>query len=164
MSTGIDAVVFRSLCAPAGSAAALLDLIAAGTETAQRALPMGWRRTPEQVADVLLERRLWLAQFAVVGARVVGFKLGYGRRPERFYSWLGGVHPDFRRRGIARRFMVEQHDWCAARGVEVIETATTNGFRGMLLLNLHSGFDVVGTRTTDGQLSILMSKRLAPPS
>lgn len=32
----------------------------------------------------------------------IGYKLGYERQRDTFYSWLGGVHPDFRRRGIAR--------------------------------------------------------------
>ena len=42
---------------------------------------------------------------ALLDGRVVGFKLGFCDRPERFYSWMGGVHPDFRRRGIARELM-----------------------------------------------------------
>ncbi|GEM_PF-5500579 len=31
--------------------------------------------------------------------RPIGFKLGYEHRPETFYSWLGGVDEDFKRRG-----------------------------------------------------------------
>lgn len=155
-------VGFRSLDQFEGERATLVALIAAGEPTAKAALPDGWRRKPGEVADILMSHRRWLAQFALAGERVVGFKLGYAERRARFYSWLGGVHPEFRRMGIARRLMRAQHDWCRAEGFELVETATTNAFRPMLFLNLHSGFDIVGTRVIDGQLSILMSKHLDP--
>lgn len=158
-----DGITWRTLDEQGGERPALVELIAAGAAAARRALPMGWRRSPEEVAEILTSHRRWLAQFALAGARVVGFKLGYAERPRRFYSWLGGVDPDFRRRGIARRLMQEQHGWCRDAGFEVVETVTTNDFRPMLILNLHSGFDVVGTRVVDGRLSIVLHKHLEPP-
>ena len=47
---------------------------------------------------------------------LVGFKLGYAVTSKRYYSWLGGVHPDHRRRGIALALMTRQHEWIASRG------------------------------------------------
>ncbi len=155
-------IEFRALDHHAPDEAALVALIEAGKTAAVRALPLGWRRWPHEVAGILTEHRMWLAQFALAGEQVVGFKLGYAERKTRFYSWLGGVDPAFRRRGIARRLMADQHAWCAAQGIELVQTSTTNDFRGMLLLNLHSGFDIVGTKTSDGRLSILMEKHLPP--
>lgn len=144
--------------------APLVRAITEATGVAERALPHGWRRTAEAVAAILTERSKWLAQFARLGpdpdAPIVGFKLGYAERAERFYSWLGGVGPDFRRQGIARRLMVEQHQWCRAEGFEQVDTSTTNGFRPMLLLNIRMGFDIVGTRAGPNTLNILLSKRL----
>ncbi len=146
--------------------APLIRRVEAARSAAERALPNGLQRPPAAVAGILVERSKWLAQFARVGegpdAPVVGFKLGYAERSTRFYSWLGGVDPDFRRRGIARQLMVDQHRWCTAEGFELIETSTTNRFRAMLLLNLRMGFDVVGTRAGEHALNILLAKSLKP--
>ena len=141
---------------------ALVPLIAASRAAALRALPIGWTDWPAEVAAVLTDHRMWLAQFALRGERVVGLKLGYAVRRTRFYSWIGGVDPAFRRRGIARHLMAEQHRWCAGQGIETVETSTTNDHRGMLLLNVAAGFDVVGSKSTAGRLSILLEKRLTP--
>lgn len=153
-------IVLRSVDHDADDA--LVDLIAASKGAALRAMPIGWPDWPQRVADILTEHRRWLALFALSGDRVVGVKLGYAERRTRFYSWLGGVDPAFRRRGIARRMMHAQHAWCIAQGIGLVETSTTNDFRGMLLLNLHGGFDIVGTKHSGGRLSILMQKHLPP--
>ncbi|MBK7940001.1 MAG: GNAT family N-acetyltransferase [Lewinellaceae bacterium] len=31
--------------------------------------------------------------------------------PDTFYSWLGGVLPEYRRQGVATQLMQHQHDW-----------------------------------------------------
>ena len=97
--------------------------------------------------------------------RAVGYKLGYARELDVFYSWLGGVHPDFRQQGIARELLERQHRWCAARGFRLVLTETRTPFKSMLVLNLKQGFDVVGTSVdADGQLSVLLGKTLASAS
>ena len=48
---------------------------------------------------------------ARVGEQLVGFKLGYAHTPTRYYSWLGGVDPEYRRQGIAGGLMHRQHAW-----------------------------------------------------
>lgn len=124
-------------------------------------------------ADVLpshravdLEGRLGSAQsplsvLAFAGEQLVGFKLGYSDRPGRFYSWLGGVAPDWRRQGIARESMARQHAWCRAQGFTRVRTHSTNTHRAMLLLNLSWGFDVVGTVCPPGRgLRIVLEKGL----
>src|SRR5688572_7603596 len=47
---------------------------------------------------------------------VAGFKLGYRRGATLLYSWLGGVHPDARRQGVAAELMRRQHDWAKTQG------------------------------------------------
>ncbi len=64
----------------------------------------------------LIERIQRVNEPVLVGARrpngsLVGFKLGYCRRPQLHYSWLGGVHPEARRQGLARKLMIHQHEW-----------------------------------------------------
>ncbi len=100
-------------------------------------------------------------QTAVVENQVVGFKLGYELSSRKFYSWLGGVHPEFRGLGIASSLMKAQHDWCLQQGYQKIQTKTQNRFRAMLLLNIKQGFDIIGTQDSDeGGMKIILEKSL----
>lgn len=89
----------------------------------------------------------------------VAFKLGYQEDAQTYYSWLGGVLPDYRRQGISGRLMREQHEWCVQRGYTRVRTKTRNQWREMLVLNIRSGFDIVSTYTKeDGVVRIVMEK------
>lgn len=102
-----------------------------------------------------------LLQLALVGRTVIGYKLGYRRNPEVFYSWLGGILPEFRRRGVARELLRRQHAWCRAHGYRRVRTDTTNAFRDMLLLNIRAGFDVIGTfHDAERGLTIMLERAL----
>lgn len=46
-------------------------------------------------------------------------------------------------------------------GYNVIRTQTRNTWREMLILNLQNGYDVVGTRTEQGETTILLEKCLS---
>lgn len=93
--------------------------------------------------------------------QAVGFKLGYEHDREEFYSWLGGVLPDYRNLGIARDLMLSQHEWCKQQGYKKVQTKTQNRFKEMLLLNLQNGFEVVGTHPADKHgLKIVLEKIL----
>lgn len=80
---------------------------------------------------------------AEADGRVVGCKLGYDRDGE-FYSWLGGVLPAYRRRGIARGLALAQEAWARRRGYTAIAFKTRNQHKAMLAFALQNGFDVVG--------------------
>lgn len=98
---------------------------------------------------------------ALDGEDVIGFKLGYSDRPGRFYSWIGGVAPEHRRRGIAAELMRRQHQRCAAKGYTRIRTHTTNDHKPMLLLNIRSGFDIIGVTAAPGRgLRVVMERAL----
>ncbi len=93
-----------------------------------------------------LERRHQiLSCLALRGDELVGYKIGYEERPAYFESWVGGVSPDSRRSGIAADLMAHQHRWCAEHGFKLVTTITEGSNHAMLILNLRSGFDVVGT-------------------
>jgi ribosomal protein S18 acetylase RimI-like enzyme len=96
---------------------------------------------------------------AVSGTLLVGFKFGYAETSRRYYSWLGGVHPDFRQRGIASCLMEQQHRWVAAAGFAAVETSATPDNAAMLRLNQRFGFETIGTYARRGP-RVLMSKRL----
>jgi GNAT superfamily N-acetyltransferase len=99
--------------------------------------------------DYLLDR-LPLLDSRSLGAaraddrRLIGFKLGYRRGRTSFYSWLGGVHPDARGRGLARRLMTVQHEWAVSRGYTQIETRTRATNQVMIIANLKGGFRITG--------------------
>ncbi|MEQ1879005.1 MAG: GNAT family N-acetyltransferase [Bdellovibrionia bacterium] len=104
--------------------------------------------------------KLFLATAELEG-RLIGYKLGWEEDKWRFYSWLGGVLPEYRGLGIATSLMSAQHDWCRKQGYHKVSTKTQNRFREMLILNLKSGFQVIGTHeSSDGGLKIVMEKDL----
>lgn len=75
--------------------------------------------------------------------RPVGFKLGYDRYQDgSFYSWLGGVIPEFRRQGIAGLLARNQEKWAVAEGFRSIRIKTRNKFKGMLIFLLKTGFQI----------------------
>ena len=91
----------------------------------------------------------------------VGFKIGYERDQSEFYSWLGGVLPEYRGLGVAAKLMTTQHEWCQRQGYLKIGTKTQNRFKEMLMLNIKNGFEIIGTDPTDKDgMKILMEKKI----
>lgn len=112
-----------------------------------------------------IERFDYFTKFTLIMAykegHPVGFKFGYAQTKDLFYSWTGGVIPEFRNNGIARELMRLQHDWCLDNDFKMIETRSRNKFPEMLLLNIKSGFKIMGTFTdTDGAPKIIFRKEL----
>jgi GNAT superfamily N-acetyltransferase len=98
---------------------------------------------------------------ADVEEQLVGFKIGYATARRKYYSWLGGVHPAFRGRGIASELMLRQHRWLAERGYSTVETAANQENHAMAQLNLRHGFSICGVRVAASRTQILYSKALA---
>ena len=93
--------------------------------------------------------------------RLLGFKLGYGKDGDTFYSWLGGVHPDFRDLGVAAALMTAQHQECKKDGYKKLETKTRGEFLPMLKLNLNHGYKITGTVNDDtGKIKVILEKIL----
>ena len=102
-----------------------------------------------------------LTCLAYSGDEVIGFKMGYELRPDLFYSWLGGVHISFRKQGIAMELMSLQHTLLMETGYETVQTKSTNTLKGMLILNIKYGFDVISTYTNaKGKHKIILEKLL----
>lgn len=112
---------------------------------------LGWRLGHMPSASVVC---------ASEAGRLVAFKAGYAVGRSRYYSWLGGVHPHFRRRGIAAELMRRQHAWLRERGFETVETATNQGNLPVIRANLEHGFMVCGLRHKSGRMQVLFSKDL----
>ncbi len=98
---------------------------------------------------------------ALEGGKVVGYKIGYALNREKFYSWLGGVDAGYRNQGIASMLMGQQHRHAKDSGYKAVQTQTKNKWRGMLLLNIKSGFDIIGTYTDhEGEPKIILEKKM----
>jgi GNAT superfamily N-acetyltransferase len=124
---------------------------------------------PDFVDTYLTDRLPTVPDPAVVAVRgqngaLLGFKLGYTRGEGVFYSWLGGTHPSVRRQGVGRRLMQLQHEWARERGYAFVETRTRTANNAMIILNLQSGFHIVGfDRSSDGQPTVTQRATLNPP-
>jgi ribosomal protein S18 acetylase RimI-like enzyme len=92
---------------------------------------------------------------------LVGFKAGYAIAENKYYSWLGGVHPDFRNKGMANHLTTMQHQWLVLNGYSSVETSCRQGNSAMARINLRNGFSVVGTKLEPHALQVLWSKPLA---
>lgn len=93
------------------------------------------------------------------GGTLLGFKLGYRRGAFLFYSWLGGVDPNVRRLGVARRLMAAQHDWAGTAGYTAIETRTRAANNAMIVLNLRHGFVISGYETDAQGIAVVTQRK-----
>lgn len=118
-------------------------------------------REPNRVYSNLRNHSRIHLLIAFVDNKPVAFKLGYEIDRGCFYSWLGGVLPEYRGLGIAKDLIDAQHTWCMDQGYQKIQTKTQNRWREMLMLNIKSGFEIVGFHSSDeGGPKILLEKKL----
>lgn len=99
----------------------------------------------EPVYHERLDGRPHLVLIACEGLFPVGFKVGYQRESDgSFYSWMGGVMPDYRRKHVARLLAEAQEKWAGAHGYDRIVCKTRNRHKAMLLFALRNGFRITG--------------------
>lgn len=99
---------------------------------------------------------------AYVDRKPIAYKVGFERSARIYYSWIGGVTPDYRNSGVAKKLMEQQHAYAKNEGYSVVCTQTDNSFKPMLILNLKSGFEVKGTIQScgDDHLTIILEKEI----
>lgn len=97
-----------------------------------------------------LRNRPHLILVAIVGDEVAGCKIGYDRFSDgSFYSWLGGVLPDYRKSGIARSLADEQETWAKRQGYDSIRFKTQNRHKAMLQFALRNGFAIYNVKPNE---------------
>jgi GNAT superfamily N-acetyltransferase len=101
---------------------------------------------------------------ARTNGQLVAFKLAYRRGHKLLYSWLGGVHPEARGKGLAQQLMRQQHQWAIQQGYSFVETRTRATNVTMIILNLKSGFVVSGYETDPHGLAIVTQRKSIDPS
>ncbi len=73
----------------------------------------------------------------------IGFKVGY-QQDDYFYSWMGGVLENYRRKGVAKALADHQESWARQRAYPAIIFKTRNQHKNMLIFALQNGFDIIG--------------------
>ncbi|MEG0260066.1 MAG: GNAT family N-acetyltransferase [Lysinibacillus sp.] len=111
--------------------------------------------------EKLQSKKQLLCCLAIRNQQLIGFKLGYEADDGVFYSWLGGVHSDFRGKGIASELMKNQHAFILKLGYTTVRTIGRNNRKAMLITNLKHDFDVISTFTdAKGKHKIILEKIL----
>jgi ribosomal protein S18 acetylase RimI-like enzyme len=93
-------------------------------------------------------------------SRFIGYQAGYAMSHNRYYNWLSGVAPEYRRRGIAKRLMSHQHDWLEKSRYQSLETHIEQHNTPMIQLALDCRFSVSGFFEKDDYPYIIMHKRV----
>ncbi len=90
----------------------------------------------------------------------VAFKVGY-EKTEKFHSWIGGVDPLHRRKGLAKKLMFKQHQLLKDLGFTIVSTYTDDRFPEMIKLNLQCGFQLVDRKIcVNGLEKLIFEKKL----
>lgn len=94
--------------------------------------------------------------------QLIGYKLGYKLKDNVFYSWLGGVVLEYRKRGLAQQMMDVQHKAVKERNYDLVRTNTRNNNPPMIIVNLKNNFNIIGMYQKSGEthLTITLEKKL----
>ncbi|MGE6650329.1 GNAT family N-acetyltransferase [Shewanella colwelliana] len=99
-----------------------------------------------------LQNKPALLQFIYVEGELAGFKLGYSEKTGQFYSWLGGILPDFRQLGLAKTLLVDQEAWGKDNGISHIEVKTYNRFATMLQMLIRQGYQIAALQSATNKI------------
>ena len=95
----------------------------------------------KEVYEERLGSKKHLILIAYKNEEPIGFKVGY-ERDDTFYSWMGGVLPNFRKSGVAKKLATVQEDWARKNGFQTITFKTRNRLKGMLIFALKNNFNL----------------------
>lgn len=117
----------------------------------------------EKIYETRLFNTKSLILVALDGNTPVGFKVGYQRANDSsFYSWMGGVIPDYRKLHIAQKLADAQEVWASEQGFNAIVFKTRNSLSGMLIFAIKNGFciEAVEQKDTIEDYRIILRKKL----
>lgn len=115
----------------------------------------------EQLKERTSNKESYLVLIARVDGKDVGLKVGF-KEDDLFHSWIGGVLPEYRGKGIAKELTHVQHAWAKENGFSEVRTHTDHRFNNMLIHNIKNGFEIVDTqvRAHNGIRKLIMIKKL----
>ena len=126
----------------------------------QSEIPELGSRSSRERYEARLEGRRHLVLVAETDGRPVGYKVGYEHTPEVFYSWLGGVVPASRGRGVATALRRRQEAWARSCGYERLRVKSMNRFPSMLRLLVGAGYSIISTEGAGDDLKIVFEADL----
>ena len=103
-----------------------------------------------------------LILLAEVEDKVVGFKAGYATSKKVFYSWIGGVLPKYRRKGIAEKLLLEMEKILKKKRYKTLTYKTRNKYYPMIFFGAKNGFSIVNFEKKESVLEnrIFFEKKL----
>ncbi|MBE1301210.1 MAG: GNAT family N-acetyltransferase [Alteromonadaceae bacterium] len=123
-------------------------------------LEMNRHQDIEQLQTRLANKR-FISLVAELDNQLVGYKLGFWLDNHNFYSWMGGVLPQFRKINVAQSLLNEQERRVINSGGTNIQVKSMNRFKGMLIFLLKNDYQIVGYEAQKGK--ILFEKPLLNP-
>lgn len=117
----------------------------------------------KEVYEQRLNGKIFLIAIAEINGQLAGFKVGYDKFGSKtFYTWMGGVLPDYRNAGVARALAKFQEQFAKNEGFETVLLKTRNRHKAMLHFALNSGFQIieVESRPDVSENRILLKKSL----
>jgi predicted GNAT superfamily acetyltransferase len=115
------------------------EVVALSREVTEFFQPYSEKTYEERLSDVP-----HLILIATVDDKPVGFKVGYCRYGhDVFYSWMGGVMDQYRRKGIATQLADKQEAWAKTHGFVKVVFKTRNRLSKMIHFGLNRGFMIV---------------------
>jgi len=99
--------------------------------------------TREKFLKKIEDRKYWTLILRE-SSEPVAFKVWYEDEDQEIYSWLGAVHPDHRKKGIATEMMHMQFRYMAGLGYNKVKLKTHEGHPEMIALCKKEGFIEVG--------------------
>ena len=100
---------------------------------------------------------------AFVGEKPAGFKVGYDRfKDGSFYSWMGGVFPQYRKQGVSSSLANNQEKWTREKGFSSIRLKTWKRHQAMLKFCIQRGFTIIKKipKNFDSESRIWLEKQL----
>lgn len=104
-----------------------------------------------------------LIAIAEVDGQLAGFKVGYDKfGNSTFYTWMGGVLPQFRKKGLAKALAEFQENYARNEGYNAVILKTRNRHKNMLHFAISSGFEIIEVepRAESSENRILLKKKL----
>lgn len=115
------------------------EVVALSREVTEFFQPYSEKTYEDRLSDVP-----HLILIATVDDKPVGFKVGYRRYGhDVFYSWMGGVLDQYRRKGIATKLADSQEIWAKTHGFVKVTFKTRNRLSKMIHFGLNRGFMIV---------------------
>ncbi|MBT4035963.1 MAG: GNAT family N-acetyltransferase [Candidatus Marinimicrobia bacterium] len=117
------------------------------------------RATESRLEKIRQQNALLLVAYD--GDRQIGFKLGYAvEGAQTFFSWLGGVHENYRRQGIAQALLDSQEHHVKAMGIAAIYFTSFDRFPAMIQLGRKNNYILVKTAMDSGEKKYWFEKQL----